>query len=83
MILSTLTSVMINVRDVIAGITQYILKRSNLHLELFSANAKWDKGNVCFNCQLTKSVTWFSEIKIARLVLVLSFENFALKYSIT
>ena len=54
---------------------------SSLHLELFSVNAKRGKGNVYFNCKVTKPVTWFSEIYIARLIL--GFENFALNYSIS
>lgn len=76
---------MINLLEMIPGITQYILKISysriiaNFHLELFSVNAKW--GNVCFNCLVKKPVRWLSEIKIARPIL--GFENFAINYSIS
>ena len=73
---------MINLLEIIPGIIQYILKISySLHLELFSVNTKWVKGNVCFNCSVTKHVSWLSEIKIARLIL--GFENFALNFSIS
>ena len=77
-----MTTVLINELEVIPDIVQCILKTSSsriisdLHLELFSINAKWGKGNDCFNCLVIKPVTWVSGIKTLRLIL--GFENFAL-----
>ena len=74
--------VLINELEAIPDISQCILKTSpsriisDLHLELFSINAKWGKGNDCFNCSVIKLVTWVSGIKIVRLIL--GFENFAI-----
>ena len=77
-----MTTVLINELEAIPEIAQCILKTSSsriisdLHLELFSINAKWGKGNDCFNCSVIKLVTWVSGIKIVRLIL--GFENFAI-----
>ena len=77
-----MTTVLINELEAIPDISQCILKTSSsriisdLHLELFSINAKWGKVNDCFNCSVIKLVTWVSGIKIVRLIL--GFENFAI-----